>query len=456
MAEKKTNINGGFFNSINDDRKYTADDMNRPYKRLVSEGVFATPAETPSTDLQVVSAVDGMNIIIKKGEGILGGKWFENATDIIQPVSANNGIVPRRDSIIIQVDNRQTGRVPSIVYREGVPSSTPVPPDINTIADVVEKRVANIYVAPGATDINDDAIVDLRGSSELLWITSLIKQVDTSELFRQWQSAYSQYFTTSTADMTDFMNSTTEELTNYISEKTETFNEFMETLTSELTVYATIIAYESAYTSTADDETTLPINIPAYDKAKDLLWVHINHFRAIPGIDYTIDDNGENIVLTKGIQKNTLVSFLVQQSIIIPEVEPVLNAVADISNAVSNLSGKVDPLLIDSEWINLTLESGAVLFNTSTTPAVRQFGNQTFIRGAIKGLDELNVPVCTLPTAYCPSAPHYCTTAAFSGGAVVANCTIEIKTDGTVVIIAKSGTIPTDAMLPISTNFIVG
>ena len=41
----------GFFNSINGDRKYNAEEMNNPYHRIVSNGVFAKPDETPSIDL---------------------------------------------------------------------------------------------------------------------------------------------------------------------------------------------------------------------------------------------------------------------------------------------------------------------------------------------------------------------------------------------------------------------
>ena len=80
MADQNFEVNCGFFDAMNNDRLYSADQMNRPYKRLVSNGVFATPQVTPSTDLQVVSAASGMNIKVKKGEGIFkvyskGGKY---------------------------------------------------------------------------------------------------------------------------------------------------------------------------------------------------------------------------------------------------------------------------------------------------------------------------------------------------------------------------------------------
>ena len=33
----------GFFNSINGDRKYNAEQMNNPFSKIISNGVFASP-----------------------------------------------------------------------------------------------------------------------------------------------------------------------------------------------------------------------------------------------------------------------------------------------------------------------------------------------------------------------------------------------------------------------------
>ena len=59
----------GFYNSVGEDRKYNAEDMCRPYRRLVSNGVFAAPDGSPSIDFQVV-ANNNMTVTVKAGEGI--------------------------------------------------------------------------------------------------------------------------------------------------------------------------------------------------------------------------------------------------------------------------------------------------------------------------------------------------------------------------------------------------
>jgi len=427
MAEQKFLINGGFFDSVNKDRLYTADDMNRPYKRVITEGVFATPAGTPSTDLQVVSANNAMNIIVKAGEGLLGGKWFENPSDIAITVPANNNVTPRRDSVIIQIDKTQAGRISNIVYREGTPSSNPQPPAIGTVNNIIEKRIANIYIAPGANYIGQDAITDLRGSSELPWITSLIKQVDTSTLLAQFDAAY----------------------WNWYNETHASWDEFMQEISQDLTVNTNIVTYESHYVSSTNGETTIPINIATFNKSKDVLMVRINHLFASEGTDYTIDNLGENIVLTKDINANQNIDFLVLQSVVVGDTATVLSQLSTLNNAITALN-------TDSGWVNFTLESGATAFDETTTPGVRRFGNQVFIRGAIKGLDTVGAPICTLPTNMRPAMNKQYSVTAFANGTIAANCVLEVRSTGGIYLVAKSGTIPATAMLPISTEFILG
>lgn len=427
MADQVFQVQCGFFDSVNKDRLYTAEQMNRPYKRVITNGVFATPQGKASTDLQVLSAGDGMKIIVKKGEGLFADKWFENPSDFVISVPNNTGVVPRRDSVIVQVDKRSSGRIGAIVYREGTPASSPVPPSIGTVDDVIEYRIANIYVAAGASAINQDAIVDLRGSSECPWVTSLIQQVDTSTLYAQWQAAYQNYYNT----------------------ETEAFNAFMESLTSQLTVNTNIITYESHYVSTVDNTTVIPINITNYNKNKDVLMVRINGFFVSETVDYTIDTNGQNITLTKDIDANNSVDFLVLQSVVVGDTETVLAEIQKLNTAVSALKA-------DSGWTNFTLESGATAFDSTSAPAVRKFGNQVFIRGAIKGLDTVNSAIATLPSTMRPAINHQYAAIAFANNTIAANCVIEVKTTGVIAIVAKSGTIPATAMLPIATQFIIG
>lgn len=234
MDDTKYTVNAGFFGAINKDRAYTADDMNKPYKRLISNGIFATPQGTPSTDLQVFSANDGMNIVVSAGYAIIGDKWFENPSDFMITLSQNTEVLTRIDSIVAQMDKTQAGRVGNIVYRKGNASSNPIHPSINTDEDIVEFRLADIKISPSCVKITQELITDCRGSDECPWITSLIYQVDTSTLYAQWQEAYKKYYEDQEAEHDTYFTEFKNIMANFFNTEEQEFTNWFEKMKNQL------------------------------------------------------------------------------------------------------------------------------------------------------------------------------------------------------------------------------
>ena len=55
-------MRSGFFNSIDGDRKYDADDISNYFLKLISNGVFATPANSMQ-----IQATTGMKVKVTPG-----------------------------------------------------------------------------------------------------------------------------------------------------------------------------------------------------------------------------------------------------------------------------------------------------------------------------------------------------------------------------------------------------
>lgn len=234
MADVKYKVDAGFFDAIDEDRTYSADDMNRPYRKLISNGVFATPAGTPSDFLQVFAAGNEMNVIVSAGYALIGDKWFENPSDLMITISQNSEVLTRIDSIVAQVDKTQAGRIGNIVYRQGQASSNPVHPNINTEEDIAEFRLADIRISPSCVEITQNLITDCRGSSECPWVTSLIYQVDTSTLYVQWQEAYKQYYKNQEAEHDAYFEEFKKIMSNFFKEEEETFNVWFQKMKDQL------------------------------------------------------------------------------------------------------------------------------------------------------------------------------------------------------------------------------
>ena len=59
-------ISYGFFNSVNGDRTYNADDISNYFLKLISNGVFATPSNAMQ-----VQENDGMTVQVTAGWGFI-------------------------------------------------------------------------------------------------------------------------------------------------------------------------------------------------------------------------------------------------------------------------------------------------------------------------------------------------------------------------------------------------
>ena len=303
MADTKYSVTSGFYDAVDNDRLYTADQMNMPYKRLISNGVFAQPDGTASTDFQVLAG-DGMVVNVQPGNALCGDKWVENEAAVAVEIAGNTTVNTRIDAIILRVDTNNDSREASIIYRTGTPSASPVGPDLVTTAGIHEFRLANISVGPSASSISQAVIADGRGSADCPWVSTLIWQVDTSTLFDQYNAAYSEQVET-------YERAYQAQLTRF----TAQWNEFFAQLSEDLTVATNILVLRNEYTATGS-ETEIPIGIEHYDQTTDMLQVYINGLMAQQDVFYTIDEDGEGITLINGINSGDKVFFVVLKSIV--------------------------------------------------------------------------------------------------------------------------------------------
>ena len=374
MADTIIAAKAGFFDAVSDDRTYSADDMNMPYKKVISNGVFATQQGTPSTDLQVLTAGNGMGIIVSAGNAIIGNKWFELSSAQSITVANNAAIVPRIDSVIAQMDTRQAGRAGNIVYRTGAAASTPSAPAINQTSGVYELRLANIYVAAGATSILQSNITDMRGSEDCPWVTSLINQVDTSVLFDQWAAAYRDLYASADAAITAYMTQAEAD-----------WDAFFENLTQDITAVANVLTLQNTVTASAG-QTAFSIGIASYDSSTDVLMVFINGLMARASM-YSV--SGSTVTLSNALAAGDTVTFIVFKSLVTSDL-------TTVQGLISALDAKVDAALADTGWISIATKT-----SFSGSIKCRKYGKTVYVTGEIEcsfpSADDSFSLMCELP-----------------------------------------------------------
>lgn len=175
-------IKYGFFNSVNSDRTYDADDFNYLIKRLVSNGVFSNPA----TSLQVVES-SGMTVNVLAGFALIDSHYFESTSSVPLTIEPADLTFARIDRVVLHLS--RTDRTISFRVLKGTPATDPVAPSMTNNADVSQLSLAEILIPKQSTSVATKNITDTRYDSNVCGIVaSLVTQLDTSEIYRQYTS----------------------------------------------------------------------------------------------------------------------------------------------------------------------------------------------------------------------------------------------------------------------------
>lgn len=274
----------GFFNSINGDRTYDADQMSEYFNGLVSNGVY----ESVGNGLQVLAGT-GMTVEVQSGRGLINCKWLSNNSVLTLDITSANAILNRYTAIVLRLDI--VNRLMTITTKDGTAASSPVKPTMQNDASMVELCLAYVYVGAAVTSISQSNIEDMRGSSLCGWVTGLIQQVDTSQLFLQYQTAYEEQY--------------------------QAFEQWFADLTEELRVDTYVESYNKQVTL-AGSSTTISLDMTGYSySSDDIIEVYINGLMADASSDYTLDTSGSTPTVTPVATKSgTVVDIKVIKSII--------------------------------------------------------------------------------------------------------------------------------------------
>lgn len=267
-------ITYGFFNAIKQsdgtyDRVYNSDQISNMFEGLISDGVFESV-----DDAMIVKAKSGMTIEVGAGRATVGSKWIKNDAKLDITLQASHLTLNRYSAIVIRADYQN--RTIEIVEKVGTAATSPTKPAIEKSQTIEEKCLAYIYVGKGVAAITQANITDTRTDSNICgFVTGVVKQVDTSELFLQWQTAYEQFYN----QMLAWQN-----------EQKSLFDTWFAALTEQLQVNTYIRKFHKTVEIAGSATETFALDMDGYAySASDILLVNINGIAMVEVYDYLID-----------------------------------------------------------------------------------------------------------------------------------------------------------------------
>lgn len=172
-----------FFNDIDDDRVYFAEDFARHLAKYFTNGIF-------NNELKVLANND-MTITIQEGDANIEGYRYTNTGDLTKTIDMADGELKRIDNVVIRLD--LTNRLISAQIIKGTFSDKPSTPSLVRSSTVYDIKLAEVYIDNGITSITQSAIKDTRFDKAVCGnVVSTVETIDTTDVYNQLYTKFEE------------------------------------------------------------------------------------------------------------------------------------------------------------------------------------------------------------------------------------------------------------------------
>jgi hypothetical protein len=181
----------GFYNSVNGDRLYNANQLSAMFDGLIIDGIFMSIG-----DKLMVTASTGMDVIVGTGKAWFKKTWTINDAALPLSISASETVLNRIDVIVLEVNTNEDTRANSIKVVKGTPGSSPSAPALTDTELVKQYPLCHIYVGAGVTEILQSNITNKVGTVDAPYVTAVLEGMDIDALVLQWGTEFNDWMDT--------------------------------------------------------------------------------------------------------------------------------------------------------------------------------------------------------------------------------------------------------------------
>lgn len=220
------------------DRVYLAAQFAAYFASFIGNGVYAEH----SNQLQVVAMpTPQMQVGVEKGQGWINGYWYENTDTMYLPVEVADGVLNRIDSIVLRLGFAE--RNMWLMVKKGTPAVNPIAPEVTRTADYYDLQLATVSIPASSIRITQAQIQDTRMNQDVCgWVTGVVKQLDTTTLFNQFETYFQEFKENNQADYEEWTETQKQAWLSWVSGQETDFTDWTDEQKEEYeTWYATHI-----------------------------------------------------------------------------------------------------------------------------------------------------------------------------------------------------------------------
>lgn len=217
-------VTSGFYNSVNGDRTYDAEQMSSLFEGIIGDGVLMGIGNMFAVS---VSNETRNRIKVDTGRAWFNKTWVNNDAVVIVDLSGTDPLLDRIDAVIIEIDKSESVRAAKIKIITGTAASTPTKPTMSHTDEINQYPLAYISRKAGATKTVASDITNCVGTSECPYVTGLLNVHSIDNLVAQWQAEFDEWFS-------EISSTGGETFTNFLKDKQAEINAWFEKVKNTL------------------------------------------------------------------------------------------------------------------------------------------------------------------------------------------------------------------------------
>lgn len=186
-------VTSGFFNSVNHDRLYDAEQISSMFDGIITDGIYQGIG-----DAFIVKPYSELNntVTVGTGRAWFDHTWTKNDTELAITLDDPNVLYDRIDCVVIDVDRRQEVRKNSIKVVKGTVSEHGV-----TKPTLIEEELHNQYPlayvtvkAGSAAPIQAQYIENVIGQTKTPLVAGVLEHMDITMFVQQMEDEFNVWF----------------------------------------------------------------------------------------------------------------------------------------------------------------------------------------------------------------------------------------------------------------------
>lgn len=220
----------GFYNSLDHDRRYNAEQVGSIFDGVIHDGVYMNIGGK----LMVRATGQDMTVNIQTGRAWFNHRWTLN--DTIYPI-----VLPTADqmlskivAIVLEVNSEVNIRANSFKAVEGTPATNPSRPTLINTEDVHQYPLAYVLIRPEVEVIKQEDITNMVGTSACPFVTSVAASMNVDELIAKWENQWNTWLNQSISDWDSLIARVNSEFDTFLETQLNRVNTLISESTTEV------------------------------------------------------------------------------------------------------------------------------------------------------------------------------------------------------------------------------